>query len=174
MHILPFLGEDALYQQFRLDEPSDSPHNAALLDKMPATYQSPGVTLPAGHTCWLATVGERSLIALPGDRRSWGPGFLGIKNGDILDGSSQTFVFVEVNPSAAVPWTAPRDYQYDLQNPLREFGGIRPGPSFLAAFADARIVALRPSSPNIEDTMQRVYQRDDWTEKEAQDYVDEP
>jgi hypothetical protein len=41
VHILPQLGEGALYQQFKLDEPWDSPHNSKLLDRMPTTYADP-------------------------------------------------------------------------------------------------------------------------------------
>ena len=38
--ILPYLGESekALYGQFKLSEPWDSPHNKALLAKMPKVY----------------------------------------------------------------------------------------------------------------------------------------
>jgi hypothetical protein len=36
--LLPFLGEDELYRQFKLDEPWDSPHNRALLKKIPEVY----------------------------------------------------------------------------------------------------------------------------------------
>ncbi|MEX0824545.1 MAG: DUF1559 domain-containing protein, partial [Pirellulaceae bacterium] len=35
VHLLPFLGEAALFEQFRLDEPWDSPHNLQLAEKMP-------------------------------------------------------------------------------------------------------------------------------------------
>ncbi|TWT37262.1 hypothetical protein KOR34_22090 [Posidoniimonas corsicana] len=37
--ILPFVGEEELYQQFRLDEPWDSPHNQQLADQMPAVFR---------------------------------------------------------------------------------------------------------------------------------------
>src|SRR4051794_32667612 len=36
--ILPFIEQDDLYKQFRLDEPWDSPHNRRLLPKMPKLY----------------------------------------------------------------------------------------------------------------------------------------
>src|SRR5262245_6014980 len=39
--ILPYLEEEALYHQFRLDEPWDSPHNLALLPWMPKVYGVP-------------------------------------------------------------------------------------------------------------------------------------
>ncbi|MBM4090163.1 MAG: DUF1559 domain-containing protein, partial [Planctomycetes bacterium] len=41
VHILPFVEEVALYEQFKLDEPWDSPHNSQLIDKMPRVYQNP-------------------------------------------------------------------------------------------------------------------------------------
>ena len=46
--ILPYLGEDekALHAQFKLDEPWDSPHNKALLGKMPTVF-APLDTKPA-------------------------------------------------------------------------------------------------------------------------------
>jgi hypothetical protein len=39
VHILPLLGEFALYERFRMDEPWDSPHNRELLDSMPDIYR---------------------------------------------------------------------------------------------------------------------------------------
>jgi hypothetical protein len=39
--ILPFLGERALYDQYKFDEPWDSQHNRTLLEKMPAVFRSP-------------------------------------------------------------------------------------------------------------------------------------
>jgi RNA polymerase sigma factor (sigma-70 family) len=43
VELLPYLGEEALYNQFKHDEPWDSPHNRKLLSKMPALYAPPGV-----------------------------------------------------------------------------------------------------------------------------------
>ncbi len=37
--ILPFLEQDNLYRQFKLDEPWDSEHNKKLISKMPKIYQ---------------------------------------------------------------------------------------------------------------------------------------
>ena len=38
--ILPYIEQDFLYRQFKLDEPWDSPKNLALLNQMPQTYAS--------------------------------------------------------------------------------------------------------------------------------------
>ncbi|HMF14410.1 MAG TPA: sigma-70 family RNA polymerase sigma factor, partial [Gemmataceae bacterium] len=40
--LLPFLEQDNLYKQFRLDEPWDSAHNKKLLARMPEIYLVPG------------------------------------------------------------------------------------------------------------------------------------
>src|SRR5829696_8812925 len=36
--ILPYIQEDELYKQFKLNEPWDSEHNAKLIDRMPKWY----------------------------------------------------------------------------------------------------------------------------------------
>src|SRR5579883_1440824 len=41
--LLPYIEQNELYRQFKLDEPWDSPHNRRLLSKMPAVYAPPGV-----------------------------------------------------------------------------------------------------------------------------------
>ena len=40
--ILPYLEQDALFKEFHLDEAWDSPHNKALIARMPVTYRCPG------------------------------------------------------------------------------------------------------------------------------------
>ncbi len=42
VELLPYLGENELYNQFKRDEPWDSPHNRQLLSKMPAVFAPPG------------------------------------------------------------------------------------------------------------------------------------
>ncbi|MBO0698769.1 MAG: DUF1559 domain-containing protein, partial [Zavarzinella sp.] len=41
VHILPYIGENGLYQQFKLDEPWDGPNNIKLLNQMPNVYADP-------------------------------------------------------------------------------------------------------------------------------------
>src|SRR5262249_19251820 len=41
VHILPFLGQKALYDEFHKDEPWDSEHNKTLISRMPAVYTCP-------------------------------------------------------------------------------------------------------------------------------------
>jgi len=39
--ILPYIEEDALYREFHLSEPWNSPHNVRLLERIPGVYRSP-------------------------------------------------------------------------------------------------------------------------------------
>ena len=46
--ILPYLEQDALYKEFHLDEPWDSPHNRTLIERMPPTYRCPMMSSKRG------------------------------------------------------------------------------------------------------------------------------
>ena len=55
--ILPYLGEEELYKQFRLDEPWDSKANRRLEAKMPSVFRGRG-SATSRTTHYLAVVGE--------------------------------------------------------------------------------------------------------------------
>jgi hypothetical protein len=135
VHILPYvdaMNGIALYKEFRLEEPWDSPHNKPLIAKMPDVYASQGVPKP-GHTAFLAPVGDKTIF---GQSKS-------VKFQDITDGTVNTIAVVEVAPDRAVPWTAPDDFAFEPKNPLN---GVRRGSDgkWLCAFADGS-VRLIPS-----------------------------
>lgn len=114
--ILPYLGpeEGKLYEQFKLDEPWDSPHNRALIEKMPAVFAHAGLSGPqyAGKTVYLAPVGDQTLInAKQGSRLA-----------DCTDGTANTVMLVEASPENAVEWTRPQDLTIDSANPLAGMG----------------------------------------------------
>src|SRR5689334_2744482 len=59
--LLPYIEQDDLYKEFQLDEPWDSPHNLALLPRMPGSYAAPGSKkskLPPYHTVCHVLVGK--------------------------------------------------------------------------------------------------------------------
>ena len=65
--ILPYLGEQALYDQYRFDEPWDSPHNSALAALMPSIYQCPSVSPPSETTTsYVMAVGPDAFSTGPG------------------------------------------------------------------------------------------------------------
>ena len=59
--ILPFIEQDALYKQFKMDEPWDGPNNSKLFSQMPKNYALPGdTTAPPGYTYYRVFVGNGS------------------------------------------------------------------------------------------------------------------
>ncbi|HOM18937.1 MAG TPA: DUF1559 domain-containing protein, partial [Thermoguttaceae bacterium] len=123
-----FVEQQALYDQFHLDEPWDSPHNRKLIERMPAVFQSPGVKTKPGMTVYLGLVGEGTLFE--GDKKR--------PIGDIRDGTSNTIMLVEADPDRAVPWTKPDDLPFDPKKPLAGLGHARQG-GFSVLFCDGSV-----------------------------------
>jgi RNA polymerase sigma factor (sigma-70 family) len=59
--ILPYIEQNALYQQFKLDEPWDSEHNLKLLAKMPDVYRVGFEPRGATHTYYQVFTGPGTL-----------------------------------------------------------------------------------------------------------------
>src|SRR5262249_39459384 len=124
VHLLPHLGQSALYKEFKLDEPWDSPHNRKLLAKMPAVYRPASARLAGQHrTTCLAPVGEETIFY----------GKAGTRIGEITDGTFSTILLVDAADDRAVPWTKPDDLKVDKKDPLRGLG-FRHGGRALVAF----------------------------------------
>jgi HEAT repeat protein len=142
--ILPWVGEDKLYREFKLDEPWDSPHNKTLLAKMPkifapvrgktaesyTTYYQVFVTAPDPATGVTTPFLPPSMLPVPppGGPSLGGPRF----PASITDGTSNTFLIVEAGES--VPWTKPADLEYDPKKPLPKLGGLFPEGFHAVAF----------------------------------------
>ena len=68
--ILPYLEEENLHRQFKLDEPWDGPTNLPLLAKMPRIYLDPRApTTPSGLTHFQAFIGPRTMFDPAGTPR---------------------------------------------------------------------------------------------------------
>jgi len=135
--ILPYLEENNLYKQFRLNEPWDSPHNKPLIERMPTVFQSPGSSLDRGYTNYLA-------VRLPNSIIVEGP--KGIRMGDVRDGTANTVSFLEVDDDHAAIWTKPDDYEWNEEQPYAGIGNIWSG-RFHAAFTDGRVEKVFTSTP---------------------------
>jgi hypothetical protein len=123
--ILPFIEQQALYQQFHLDEPWDSEHNKALIEKMPQVYKSPASAAGEGKTVYLGVSGEKGTF--PASKKaSVGPGG-GLSFAAFTDGLSNTAAVVEAGDESAVIWTKPDDLVPDEKDPLKGLLGQYPG-----------------------------------------------
>lgn len=155
VYLLPYLDQQALFEQFRLDQAWDSPHNQRLIAQMPELFRSPGTAAPQGRTTYLGIYGDDMLFIPP--REHGGPP-LGCGIGDIRDGTSNTAAIVETNDELAVEWTRPADYEPDRAQPHKGLVGRRPG-GFLAAMADG---SVRFISQSIEPaSLLRLFTRAD-------------
>ncbi|MFO0911039.1 MAG: DUF1559 domain-containing protein [Isosphaeraceae bacterium] len=100
--ILPYMDSTGLSDQFRRDEPWDSPANARLIARMPRIYLCPSRDTDRaerlGLTSYVAVTGPGSLF--PHDRCVSIP--------DVKDGTAQTLMVVE-SDQVEIPWTAPVD-----------------------------------------------------------------
>jgi hypothetical protein len=130
VHILPYIEQDNLYKQFKLDEPWDSEHNKKLIAKMPPVYKSPfQKKAAAGKTTYLVPVGKDTIFT--GEPK-------GISIREITDGTSNTIMVAEVNDDNAVTWTKPDDFKVKAKDPLARL--LRPdAKGFHAAFADGSV-----------------------------------
>ena len=146
VHILPYIEQDQLYRQFKLDEPWDSEHNKKLIDKMPVTYRLPSAPANTTKTNYLMITGKGTLYEK----------YDGVTIAAIVDGTSNTLMAVEVNNDRAVTWTKPDDYEVNFDKPLDGLLGIRPG-GFQAAFIDGSVRFISQTIDQV--TLKALYTR---------------
>jgi hypothetical protein len=145
-----------LYDKFDFHQPWDSPQNKALIAEMPAIYKAPGTRLEVGHTVYLGVLGGE-LRDGPDRYTTFAAGH-NTNFADLMDGSSNTIIVVEADPSEAAIWTRPDDWEFDPQAPRRGLGSLRKV-GFTAAFADAAIT-LVPNTVTDEDLRRLFLIRD--------------
>lgn len=124
--LLPYLEQDTLFNQFKLEEPWDSPHNKALIPHMPKVFEIPGRAAGPGRTFLQAFLGPKTSNPEP-QKPS--------KLASFIDGTSNTIIVAEA--AQAVEWTRPEDVTVDPNRPIQLGNPIQP--RFLALFADGRV-----------------------------------
>jgi len=146
--ILPYIEQDALYKQFRLDEPWDSPHNIQFVSRMPKTYLVPGQQDDrSGRTHYQVFVGPGTLFEEPKDNGNPGNRMLqfGVRfPADVPDGTANTILVTTAR--TPVPWTSPQDLPFEPDGPLPPMND-QFSAGFNVLFADGTVRPLRPNIP---------------------------
>lgn len=157
VHILPFVEQQALYEQFHLDEPWDSEHNKKLIANMPGVYRNPKSNAPENETTYLVPVGKDLAFEEPTkETREKFP--LGTRFAQFTDGLSNTAIAVNVADEASVIWTKPDDLEVDLQNPWNHLDDTAPE-GIQVLFCDGSVQMLSPNTT--AKFLQLLFQRND-------------
>lgn len=101
--LLPYVGQQELYDQYNFDQAWDGPDNIQLAARLPEVYRCPGLADGSGETttCYVAVVGEKTV---------WRPGRKTSLD-QIKDDPAHTVLLVEA-VNAQVPWLSPEDFQF--------------------------------------------------------------
>lgn len=100
--LLPFLGEEMLYEQYNFDEPWDSPSNSSLSFMMPDVYRCPESDYAMVETTHMVINGPGFVFD--------GESSTAIR--DIIDGTSNTIMVVEAE-ATPVHWMSPNDIDWN-------------------------------------------------------------
>jgi hypothetical protein len=118
--ILPFLEQQALYNQFKLNEPWDSEHNKKLIPLMPKVYAPPGVDTN-GYTYYRSFSGPDTVMP-PVQRATPGAVVKGVSPQHISDGTSNTLLVAEA--AEPVIWTKPEELPFAPGKPPKLGSGV--------------------------------------------------
>jgi type II secretory pathway pseudopilin PulG len=122
--ILPYIEQESLYRQFKLDEPWDSPANRQAARFMPKPFLSVGDPEGTDLTHFRVFVGGGAMFEW--DKKT-GLGPETEQKAGLGDGSQNTIMVIEA--AEAVPWSKPEELEYDPRRPLPALG-----PSFRDLF----------------------------------------
>lgn len=99
--VLPYLGHQDLFDEYKFDEPWDSEANSKVLKQMPDAFKSPSSPNGSTETGYVGIAGKRAVLGIDKPK--------GFKN--FTDGSSNSICVIE--SKAGIPWTKPEDLVID-------------------------------------------------------------
>lgn len=133
VHLLPYLNEQQLYDQFHLDEPWDSEHNLTLMEKMPSAYRIQSEE--TSNTRFLTFAGPGMVFNTP----------KAASLGHIDDEIASTLAVFVTGIDKGVPWTKPDEFtisEVDAEaDPVAVMGQL-PGGLIHCAMLDTKRLIL--------------------------------
>lgn len=137
--ILPYIEQEYLYRQFKLDEPWDSPNNRRLLSQMPRIYMNPRMAHPMDQTCYRVFVGGGAMFEHGKKSKLFGVGKPPFDEIYVEDGTANTIMVVE--SSETVPWTKPDELVFQPNGPVPSFGPLGEK-HFMVLMADGSVRSI--------------------------------
>lgn len=122
--ILPYLGEQEIYDNYDFSQDWDSPHNLEVTSKMPDYFRSDLDDKDSTNASFFMLTGTGG--AFGGENPK--------KLQDFTDGTSNTIMLIQAQRD--VHWSKPVDIEIDPEQPLPEFGGYHKG-GYNTVFADS-------------------------------------
>lgn len=129
--LLPLINQGDLHAEFDLSQPWDSPHNRALLDKMPELFGRDGMT----NMCWVKSD-------------------VNVLN-DITNGTANTICFIA--GSKRVPWTQNNDLTH--VEAMAMFMALEPGEQLLVTMYDGSVRRI-PAETDLDTFEKMLIPRD--------------
>jgi prepilin-type processing-associated H-X9-DG protein len=140
VELLPYLEEQALYDQFKKDEPWNGPNNVKLLPLMPKVFALPAAPDDTKTPYQVFVTPVPRGAPVPPDAAPFG-GSQPPRVAAIRDGLSNTLMIAEA--ATSVPWTQPVDLTFDPKGPLPRLGPPTGTPTFNVLFFDGSVRALK-------------------------------
>jgi type IV secretory pathway VirB2 component (pilin) len=145
--LLPYLGEQALFDQFDTSKPWYDRTNLAVLQQMPEVFRGPLASHRSIFTHYAGVAGPGTFFDCV-QARTDGTACAGTRLAAITDGTSNTVAVGEV-ARARIPWTMPEDVDIRTHPTLGARGGfsgvLKDGVPFV--FADGSVQFLPTSTP---------------------------
>jgi hypothetical protein len=147
VHILPYVEQDNLYKQFKLDEPWDGPNNRLLLDRMPRIYARPGAPDSTRLTHYRGFSSPGAVFSAKVTEVRGIPAVGRLSLGDIgtKDGLASTVMVVEA--ADPIEWTKPDDLDASPGKPFPVLGGEWSGKKVNLLLGDGSIRNVRRDIP---------------------------
>ena len=139
--LLPYIGQQTLFDQFHFDEPWDSPHNLSVAARMPDAYRSLDDAASV-NTTRFRVLGGPNMAYGHATALSQGP-----RMSSFTDGTRSSILIVEAGTDKRVPWTMPEVLPVNVADFWASMGNLR-GNEMLIGMADGSTLRAPRSTAN--------------------------
>ena len=145
VQILPYLGHNLLYKQFKQNEPWDSEQNKKLIRRIPPSFRETQDDLNKGTSPFQAPVGLATIFP---------PGGTGTNSIQIINELSNTIMIVKVPEDKSAIWTKPEDWEIDVNLSAKDLlKGFTNAIVFACADGEVKTMPLKDAEVKIKSML---------------------